>query len=64
MQAYKIEDNRQQSHPLPGYRPMQITEQGATVDAVLEPGEYLLNIYLNWGANSAGYGFRVILRPQ
>ncbi|MFN8515446.1 MAG: hypothetical protein U0841_23245 [Chloroflexia bacterium] len=62
--VYRIEDDRQQSRPLPGSRPVRITGQGATLDVVLDPGEYLLNVYLNWGANSASYGFRVILSPQ
>jgi len=64
VQIYRIEDDRQQSRPLPGYRPVRITGQGATLDVALDPGEYLLNVYLNWGANSASYGFRVILSPQ
>jgi hypothetical protein len=53
----------QRGSPEPVSLPTRIAEQGATTEAALVPGEYLLVVDLRWGRNEASYGFRVRVTP-
>ncbi|MFN8541745.1 MAG: hypothetical protein U0232_30250 [Thermomicrobiales bacterium] len=54
---------REQDRPLAAKLPIRYPVRGVAIDAALAPGEYLINIYLNWGINEADYGFRIAVIP-